>query len=523
MGGSAATPTPRPPHGHGHGRRRGRGLLRTVITSVAAAATAVVGLALPGQAQAAEPITVYLASDSTVQTYDPYWVPQAGWGQVFDRFFTDDVTIANHAIGGRSSRSFIEEGRLDAILGQIKPGDYLFVQFGHNDATVDRPERYTPPDDYKEFLRNDYIRGARERGAIPVVVTPVSRRSFNPDTGRFNVSFPQYVDRAIAVAREENVPLIDLSASSRAYLDSIGPEEAKSVFLHVPAGVYPNRPTGTVDDTHFQEYGAIQMARLVAQDVAALDTPLAGRVTGAGTPGAVPAKPGGLAAQNISHQGARLTWNAVAGADIYRVQRKPQGAPDSQYTLATTSTLPLADIGGLAEGSAHQVRVIAVNARGESAPSDPLTLTTRSADHRYDFGPVGQVVAPGYTEVNTQTLYTAQRGYGFTSTANVIDRDRGGALDAVQRDFVAYFGGTYEFRADIPNGTYSATVHVGDLLGSARTVLAFEGVDHGQVSAGTGAVTKATFHGITVTDGQLNVTISGQTAHLNGLELTKVG
>ncbi|GAA2362658.1 GDSL-type esterase/lipase family protein [Streptomyces carpaticus] len=521
MGGSAAPPAPG--HRHGHRTRRGRALLRTVITAVAAAATAVVGLALPAQARAAEPVTVYLAGDSTVQTYDPYWVPQAGWGQVFDRFFTDDVTIANHAIGGRSSRSFIEEGRLDAILDVIRPGDYLFVQFGHNDATVDRPERYTPPDDYKEYLRHDYIRRAKERGAIPVVVTPVSRRSFDPATGRFNVSFPQYVDRAIAVAREENVPLIDLSASSRAYLDSIGPEEAKSVFLHVPAGVYPNRPAGTVDDTHFQEYGAIQMARLVAQDVARLDTPLASRVTGAGTPGAVPERPTGLAARDISDQGARLTWNAVPGADIYRVQRKPQGAPESAYALAATSTLPLADVSGLSAGSGYELRVIAVNARGESAPSAPLSLTTRSPEYRFDFGPVGQVVAAGWTEVNTGTLYSAERGYGFVSTAEVIDRDRGGALDAVQRDFVAYFGGSYEFRVDVPDGTYAATVQVGDLLGSARTQLAFEGRDAGGVSAGGGSVTTATFTGITVTDGQLNVTVSGQTAHLNGLELTRTG
>ena len=259
---------------------------RRTLAVLAAGATALAGVLTAGApAQAQDGITVYLASDSTVQTYDPYWEPQAGWGQVIDRYFDDEVTIANHAIGGRSSRSFIEQGRLDAILNEIQPGDYLFVQFGHNDATVSVPERYTSPDDYKTYLRDHYIAGAIAKGAIPVLVTPVSRRSFNAETGEFNASFPEYVEKVYELHEETGVAMVDLSASSRAYLNDIGPEEAESVFLHVPAGVYPNRPNGTADDTHFQEYGAIQMARLVAEETATLGLTLSEHVVDVRAPG----------------------------------------------------------------------------------------------------------------------------------------------------------------------------------------------------------------------------------------------
>ncbi|MGP3984500.1 rhamnogalacturonan acetylesterase [Streptomyces sp. KR80] len=268
---------------------------RRVLAGAAAAlgAGAATALSLPGSAAAAPrgagpgtqhasgqlvTATVYIASDSTAQTYASRFYPEAGWGQMIPRYFTRNITVANHAIGGRSSRTFIEQGRLAAIHQVIRPGDYLFVQFGHNDASASRPDRYTPPADYKEYLRRDYIRATRSRGATPVVVTPVSRRDYNPSTGRFNVSFPAYVDAAKAVAAEENAPLVDLSALSRAYLNSIGVEASKEIFLWLDRGEYPNFPNGVQDNTHFQEKGAIQMARLVSEAVAKLGLPLSGEV-----------------------------------------------------------------------------------------------------------------------------------------------------------------------------------------------------------------------------------------------------
>ncbi|NYI03942.1 GDSL-type esterase/lipase family protein [Allostreptomyces psammosilenae] len=508
-------------------RRRGPNGFRTAFVGLCAAATTAAGLALPAAATAADAgadaPTVYIASDSTAQTYDSYYAPQTGWGQVIDQFFSDDVTIANHAIGGRSSRSFIEEGRLDAILDEIQPGDYLLVQFGHNDGTVSRPERYTPPEDYKEYLREDYIAGALARGATPVVVTPVSRRTFDVRTESYAPSFPAYEQKAIEVAAEENVPLIDLAASSRAFLDSIGDQEARSVFLHVPPGVYPNRPNGTIDDTHFQEYGATEVARLIAEDIAALDLPLSRYVDLPRTP-RKPGRPAAPTAALVSHDGARLTWDAVPGAELYRVQARKKGDESSEFATIASSPIPLADLRGLAESTRYELRVLAVNARGESVPSPKLLVTTREADRRYDFGPAGAPLAEGYAEVTPETVHTPELGYGFTAPAGLTAGDSGPVADALARDYVVFPGGSHEFAVDVPNGTYAVTAYLGDAAATAaRTGFILEGGDRGQVIPAHTQVAQHTFPLVQVRDGRLSVVLYGASAHLNGLELSRVG
>ncbi|GAB3992878.1 rhamnogalacturonan exolyase [Glycomyces albus] len=133
-------------------------------------------------------------------------------------------------------------------------------------------------------------------------------------------------------------------------------------------------------------------------------------------------------------------------------------------------------------------------------------------------------MAEGYTEVNRGTAYSAEAGYGFTTDmSTAIDRDRGGDDDPVGRDFVAWFGGEYTFAVDVPDGNYTARVWVGDYLGSARSNFAFEGFDYGAANSGSRTITTKDFEGIFVEDGRLNVTVTGQTGHFNGLELTRVG
>ncbi|PNI08975.1 G-D-S-L family lipolytic protein [Arthrobacter sp. AFG7.2] len=461
---------------------------------------------------------VYLAGDSTVQTYDPGFAPQAGWGQMIDRYFDGSVSFKNHAIGGRSTKNFISQGRLDEILRVINPGDYLMVQFGHNDATIGVDDRYASPADYKEYLKT-YVNGARQRGATPVLVTPVGRRDFDEATGKFRVSFPEYVAKMQELAAEENVALVDLSASSRAYYDEIGPEDTKSVFLHVDAGVYPNRPTGTVDNTHFQEYGAIQIARLVAGGVKQLNVPLASRVKEIAPPSAVPAKPQGLVAGSVSNAGALLKWQPVEGADIYKVYRKLASEPDSAYALTTTSTVPTVNLGGLTEGTAYNVRVAALNGKGLSEFSDALTVTTKQAKYKFDFGPVGAPVEAGYTEVNRTMPYTRERGFGFKDVSVLSDRDRGAVTSNLLRDFVLS-GASFEFQLDVPNGTYALKTYHSDWIGSTRTDIAAEGTPFGQVSSGRASSATKIINQVLVSDGQLNVTISGSGQRLNGLEVT---
>ncbi len=467
----------------------------------------------------AEP-TVFVTGDSTVQTYDDYWAPQAGWGQMLGRFLSDGVTVDNHAIGGRSSKNFISQGRLDTVLRQIRPGDYLYVQFGHNDNSYGVDDRYAAPADYRNYLRT-FVDGARQRGATPILVTPVSRRSFD-SSGHANVSFPQYVEQARGLAEETGTPLVDLSASSRAYLDEIGPEAAKSVFLWVPAGVYPARPDGTQDDTHFQAYGAIQMARLVAQDTAALDVPLADEVVEAEPPAEVPAAPSGLAASSVSGTGATLTWGAVEGADIYRVLLKDADAGDDAYALRTTSTIGRVDLTGLEAGTSYDVRVVAVNGRGDSAPSEALRLTTKEPLYRLDVQPAGSVTMDGYLPLEDTTLYAQGRGYGFTSATGPGGRDRGTGFDpaptALQRDFLLPSAST-PLAVDVEDGTYVVAVEWGDMLGTASLAVTLEGEDRGSANAGRGTTSTRVLAPVEVTDGRLDVVASGW---LNGLTITRL-
>ncbi|HDT7699356.1 TPA: hypothetical protein RD491_002993, partial [Enterococcus faecium] len=148
-------------------------------------------------------------------------------------------------------------------------------------------------------------------------------------------------------------------------------------------------------------------------------------------------------------------------------------------------------------------------------------IGTKSAAYRYDFGPVGSPVAEGYTEVNQTILYNAERGYGLELHAGAFaDRDRGGATDDLRRDFIINFGGRYEFKVDLPNGTYAVKTYTGDWIGSARTNLNIEGKDYGTASSGRETIAEKVHSPITIQDGQLNVIISGQTAHLNGIEIT---
>jgi lysophospholipase L1-like esterase len=211
-----------------------------------------------------EKITIYIASDSTAQTYNASYAPQAGWGQLLGQYFTSNVVITNKAIGGRSSKSFVVEGRLDEILNVIKPGDYLFIQFGHNDATISKPERYAAPyTTYKEYL-GKFVDGARQKGAIPVLITPVARLNYKNNS--FVNDFPDYCTAMKQVAEEKNVKLIDLMSKSLNYYTSLGYNEVYTYYMV---------SVNNTDYTHFTEKGAKQIARLVAEGVKEINSDIA--------------------------------------------------------------------------------------------------------------------------------------------------------------------------------------------------------------------------------------------------------
>lgn len=198
-------------------------------------------------------VTVFLAGDSTVT--DQPGEPSASWGQMLTRFFGPGVAVANHAESGETLKSFLTGLRLDKLLSQIRAGDYLFIQFGHNDSKTAWPQTYVDAaDTYRAYLKV-YLAEARRRGAHPVLVTSVQRRQFGPD-GRIRNSHGDYPAAVRAVAEEEGVSLIDLERMSVALYEALGPDRAPLAFA-----------AGGRDATHHNNYGAYQLAQCVAQAI----------------------------------------------------------------------------------------------------------------------------------------------------------------------------------------------------------------------------------------------------------------
>lgn len=219
------------------------------------------------------PVTIWLAGDSTMAAKRPEKRPETGWGEALAAHFRrGTVRIANHAQNGRSTRSFIAEGRWRAIVDSLRAGDYVFIQFGHNDESPQKVDRYTPPDDFRRNLAG-FVADVRARGATPVLFTPVSRRSFD-STGVLRETHGEYPDLMRRVARETGAPIVDMGRLSMAALEGYGPERSRALFLHLPPGVNRNYPQGVEDDTHFSPAGAGLMARLVVEGLRATGLPL---------------------------------------------------------------------------------------------------------------------------------------------------------------------------------------------------------------------------------------------------------
>ncbi|MCY0925349.1 rhamnogalacturonan acetylesterase [Streptomyces sp. H27-H1] len=201
--------------------------------------------------------TLYIAGDSTASQKCAAAAPETGWGMALPFFLHNTLKIANHAVNGRSSKSFIDEGRLTALLGLIRPGDLLLVQFGHNDEKSADPARYTSPwTTYQEHL-GQYVEGAHARGAHPVLATSVERRKFDTD-GNSLPTHGDYPAAMRALAREEGVALLDVQALSIALWQRLGAVETQKYF---------NWTETEQDNTHFNPPGAIAVARLVAAEL----------------------------------------------------------------------------------------------------------------------------------------------------------------------------------------------------------------------------------------------------------------
>lgn len=213
--------------------------------------------------------TVFLCGNSTVVDQDNE--PWASWGQMIPRFFTNQVAIANYAESGESANTFIAAGRLKKALSQMKAGDYLLVEFGHNDQKQKGPGKGA----YYSYMTSlkTFIDEVRLRGAHPILVTPTQRRSFGAD-GKIKDTHENYPEAMRWLAAKENIPLIDLNESTRTLYEAMGVEESKRAFVHYPAGTYPNQPTDLADNTHFNTYGAYQIAKCIVEGLKGLNSPL---------------------------------------------------------------------------------------------------------------------------------------------------------------------------------------------------------------------------------------------------------
>lgn len=245
-----------------------------IATRIRYLSAALVLLVLTGFAARSEPVIIHLAGDSTMAEKLPEKRPETGWGEHLQQHFDPAaVRIENHARNGRSTRTFISEGRWQALVEQLRPGDYVFIQFGHNDQSEDKPDRYTPPADYRANLIR-FVTEVRAKEATPVLFTPVMRRRFD-SAGAFYDVHGEYPDLVRAVAAEHDVALIDMHRSSERAIREAGVEGSKELFLHLAPGESANYPEGLRDDTHFSPLGAERMARLAVEGIRELKLGLA--------------------------------------------------------------------------------------------------------------------------------------------------------------------------------------------------------------------------------------------------------
>jgi lysophospholipase L1-like esterase len=242
--------------------------------SIAAVILLLVAFAYPPKKK----IKVWMIGDSTMCPYEPSRAPLTGWGMPFANFFDSTVVIDNRAKGGRSTRTFISENRWQPIADSLQEGDYVLIQFGHNDEAKEEKykDRYTPVPDYKTNLIK-FITETRAKKAIPVLITPVTRMRFDKE-GKIQETHTEYTAAVWEIGKIYDTPVIDLDAKSRDLLQSFGPVNSKLLFMQLDSLEHPNYPGGQKDNTHFNEYGARRIAELVLAEIKTLKLELADRI-----------------------------------------------------------------------------------------------------------------------------------------------------------------------------------------------------------------------------------------------------
>lgn len=220
-------------------------------------------------------IKIWLIGDSTLAIKEKKAWPETGWGMPFANFWDSTVTVENRAKNGRSTRSFMTEGLWRSVTDELAEGDYVFIQFGHNDEVPTKKTATTPVEFKTNLIK--YISETRDKKAIPVLLTSVARRKFDA-AGKLESTHQAYSTITRAVAKETNVLFIDVDKKSEELLQQMGVEGSKYLFNQLKPGEHPNYPDGVEDNTHFNEYGARRIAELVLAEIKTLKPELAERI-----------------------------------------------------------------------------------------------------------------------------------------------------------------------------------------------------------------------------------------------------
>ena len=214
-------------------------------------------------------ITVHMIGDSTMANKPVIPAnPERGWGQMLQMYFKDSIRVENYAQNGRSTKTFIAEGRWDKAVAALKPGDFVIIQFGHNDEKTNDVNRGTAP--FGDYMTNllRFIRESREHKATPILATPTARRKFD-ESGKLTNSHGIYPEAVRKVAEIEKVPMLELTTVTEKLLQQLGPESSKRLFDWIPAGEFAADSKKLEDDTHFNAYGASRVCDLAVVEVEA--------------------------------------------------------------------------------------------------------------------------------------------------------------------------------------------------------------------------------------------------------------